>query len=745
MVSGSVRRDPRDVVSAGVVVFGPDRTVLLVHRPKYDDWSFPKGKLDPGERAAAAAVREVLEETGVAGPSRAAAREPALPDPRRHEDRPLLDRPARRRPRRQHATRSNAEIDGVRWVRVDGGARPAQLRARRRAPSTRPRGPQADPDPDRAAPRRRPGRGRRGRRTTGCVRCWRPVVGRPSGWCRCWRRTTSGALVSSGSTRCAADPRAVRRDERRQGRGGRRLQRGGRHAEGRADARWPGCSSEIEESPKDAARRCCCARTGRCCRPCSRRSRPRDPQPGEGRDAGRPPAPRPASSLRSVTRAGEPGHAGARVSWPTSVHPAFTGTPGTGHLRSLPSAVMKTNDHAPGTGARNRRARPRPDGLRRRQRHQRRRPAATDAGSSDGRRHPQPLRRAERRRRHLPGEGPERLAHRLPDRQPRRHRQLRPDRLGRRPQGLHQRGLRLRGHRLRAQRRRGRAHRRRRALRRRQRHPGAGVRQPDRGDVQPRRGHRQPQPVAARSIANIFNGTITKWDDDGDRRRSTRTSTCRTPTSRRSTARTTRAPPRTSPSTSRPPATAPGPTSPTASGPTRSPVRPLTAPPVWSASVSGGEGTIGYADASAVGDLGVVSVQVGEEFNPPSAEGAAKVVAISPRRRGRRPRPTWPSTSPGTPPRPGTYPVILVSYLIACETYADADRGRAGQGLPHLRHLPRGPGGRQRRGRLGPARRRAAGQGARPDRGHQRRLIVTTGITSDVRRPLRVAVRLCHR
>ncbi len=52
-------------MSAGVVVFGPNRTVLLVHRPKYDDWSFPKGKLDPGERAAAAAVREVLEETGV--------------------------------------------------------------------------------------------------------------------------------------------------------------------------------------------------------------------------------------------------------------------------------------------------------------------------------------------------------------------------------------------------------------------------------------------------------------------------------------------------------------------------------------------------------------------------------------------------------------------------------------------------------------------------------------------------------
>jgi 8-oxo-dGTP pyrophosphatase MutT (NUDIX family) len=45
--------------------------VLLVHRPRYDDWSFPKGKLDAGESARAAALREVEEETGLrceAGP-----------------------------------------------------------------------------------------------------------------------------------------------------------------------------------------------------------------------------------------------------------------------------------------------------------------------------------------------------------------------------------------------------------------------------------------------------------------------------------------------------------------------------------------------------------------------------------------------------------------------------------------------------------------------------------------------------
>ena len=55
----------REVVSAGGVVLGPGRTVLLVHRPKYDDWSFPKGKLNRGEHPTTAAVREVEEETGV--------------------------------------------------------------------------------------------------------------------------------------------------------------------------------------------------------------------------------------------------------------------------------------------------------------------------------------------------------------------------------------------------------------------------------------------------------------------------------------------------------------------------------------------------------------------------------------------------------------------------------------------------------------------------------------------------------
>jgi 8-oxo-dGTP pyrophosphatase MutT (NUDIX family)/phosphohistidine phosphatase SixA len=55
---------PGDVLAAGAVILRRGR-VLLVHRPAYDDWSFPKGKLDRGEHPAVAAVREVREETGL--------------------------------------------------------------------------------------------------------------------------------------------------------------------------------------------------------------------------------------------------------------------------------------------------------------------------------------------------------------------------------------------------------------------------------------------------------------------------------------------------------------------------------------------------------------------------------------------------------------------------------------------------------------------------------------------------------
>lgn len=68
-----------DVLAAGAVVSRSGREVLLVHRPRYDDWSFPKGKLDRGEHPTSAAVREVEEETGLRvrlGPALAPQRYP---------------------------------------------------------------------------------------------------------------------------------------------------------------------------------------------------------------------------------------------------------------------------------------------------------------------------------------------------------------------------------------------------------------------------------------------------------------------------------------------------------------------------------------------------------------------------------------------------------------------------------------------------------------------------------------------
>lgn len=69
-VTGSQGVPPTGLVrAAGGVVWRRhsvgEAQVLLVHRPKYRDWTFPKGKLQPGEDHEAAALREVAEETGL--------------------------------------------------------------------------------------------------------------------------------------------------------------------------------------------------------------------------------------------------------------------------------------------------------------------------------------------------------------------------------------------------------------------------------------------------------------------------------------------------------------------------------------------------------------------------------------------------------------------------------------------------------------------------------------------------------
>lgn len=73
MVKGAGNRasEKRAVRAAGCVVWrstaGDDVEVLVIHRDRYDDWSFPKGKLDAGETEREAALREVREETNVEG------------------------------------------------------------------------------------------------------------------------------------------------------------------------------------------------------------------------------------------------------------------------------------------------------------------------------------------------------------------------------------------------------------------------------------------------------------------------------------------------------------------------------------------------------------------------------------------------------------------------------------------------------------------------------------------------------
>jgi 8-oxo-dGTP pyrophosphatase MutT (NUDIX family) len=85
----------------------------IVHRPRYDDWSFPKGKLVDGESHAQAAIREVEEETGLT-----CALERELP-PVRYVDRhgrPKVVQYWLMRPT-GGAFSPNREVDDLRWLR----------------------------------------------------------------------------------------------------------------------------------------------------------------------------------------------------------------------------------------------------------------------------------------------------------------------------------------------------------------------------------------------------------------------------------------------------------------------------------------------------------------------------------------------------------------------------------------------------------------------------------------------------
>ena len=102
------------VRAAGGVVVGDDGRVAVVHRPRYDDWSLPKGKLDPGERAQDGAARETEEETGLTCLVRDYLGREAYTD---HHGRPkvvdywLMEPVA-------GAFHPNDEVDELRWLEI---------------------------------------------------------------------------------------------------------------------------------------------------------------------------------------------------------------------------------------------------------------------------------------------------------------------------------------------------------------------------------------------------------------------------------------------------------------------------------------------------------------------------------------------------------------------------------------------------------------------------------------------------
>jgi phosphate transport system substrate-binding protein len=89
------------------------------------------------------------------------------------------------------------------------------------------------------------------------------------------------------------------------------------------------------------------------------------------------------------------------------------------------------------------------------------------------------------------------------------------------------------------------------------------------------------------------------------------------------------------------------------------------------AAVKDNTNTIGYADASQAGELGKVNVLVGDDFVAPDPEAAAKIIGASPRV-DESSDVNFTVDIDYTTTEAGTYPIVMASYLLACQTYEDS-------------------------------------------------------------------------
>jgi 8-oxo-dGTP pyrophosphatase MutT (NUDIX family) len=118
----AVEPEQAEVKAAGGVVWrrGDDGVEFaVVHRPRYDDWSLPKGKLDPGESWEEAALREVEEEIGLR-----ARLGPEL-EPVAYRDRKGRAKVVRywlMEPEGDPAFEPNDEVDEMRWLTAEEAA-----------------------------------------------------------------------------------------------------------------------------------------------------------------------------------------------------------------------------------------------------------------------------------------------------------------------------------------------------------------------------------------------------------------------------------------------------------------------------------------------------------------------------------------------------------------------------------------------------------------------------------------------